>query len=209
MGEPKRHNQQHPLAHQHPPTKHAAKKNCLDLIINDHEKLKSLHSQYMSTSDTDKKQELANTLIKELCIHSALEETLIYPVLRDRVPEGKNLAHDAYEEHFAVERMLDELLNMKVKDDEAKFDAKMNTTIENLFAHIQHEEGKLLPLLRQYIDPNELVELGGKMESNRPLMPTHPHPNMPKGGVKGMVAGLAAAPLDRAYDAARSAVSGQ
>jgi hypothetical protein len=32
---------------------------------------------------------------------------------------------------------------------------------------------------------------------------------MPKEGVKGMVAGLAAAPLDRAYDAARSAVSGQ
>merc|ERR1712108_97097 len=173
----------------------AAKKNCIDLIINDHEKLKSLHSQYMSTSDTDKKQELANTLTKELCIHSALEETLIYPVLRDRVPEGKNLAHDAYEEHFAVERLLDELLNMK-------------TMIENLFAHIQHEEGTLLPLLRQYIDPNELVELGGKMESNRPLMPTHPHPNMPKAGVKGMVAGLAAAPLDRAYDAARSAVSG-
>merc|ERR1712093_244613 len=143
-------------------------------------------------------------------VHSfVLEETLVYPVLRDRVPEGKNLAHDAYEDHFAVERLLDELLNMKVKDDEAKFDAKMNTMIENLFAHIQHEEGKLLPLLRQYIDPNELVELGGKMESNRPLMPTHPHPNMPKEGVKGMVAGLAAAPLDRAYDTARSAVSGQ
>ncbi len=163
----------------------------------------------LEEDELEKKERLADEIIKELCIHTSVEETLIYPVLRDRVPEGKNLAHDAYEEHFAVERMLDELLNMKVKDDEAKFDAKMNTMIENLFAHIQHEEGKLLPLLRQYIDPNELVELGGKMESNRPLMPTHPHPNMPKEGVKGMVAGLAAAPLDRAYDAARSAVSGQ
>merc|ERR1712108_15328 len=158
----------------------AAKKNCIDLIINDHEKLKSLHSQYMSTSDTDKKQELANTLTKELCIHSALEETLIYPVLRDRVPEGKNLAHDAYEEHFAVERLLDELLNMKGKADEAKFDAKMNTMIENLFAHIQHEEGTLLPLLRQYIDPNELVELGGKMRATDPSCPRIRTPICPR-----------------------------
>jgi len=46
------------------------------------------------------------------------------------------------------------------------------------------------------------------MERNRPLMPTHPHPNMPKEGTKGMIAGLAAAPLDKAYDTARSAVSG-
>jgi hemerythrin superfamily protein len=163
----------------------------------------------MSSNDVNKKQELANTMIKELCMHSSLEETLVYPVLRDRVPEGKNLAHDAYEDHFAVERLLDELLSMSVKDDEAKFDAKLNTMIENLFAHIRQEEGQLLPLLRQYIDSNELIELGNKMETNRPLMPTHPHPNMPKEGVKGMVSGLAAAPLDRAYDTARSALSGQ
>jgi hemerythrin superfamily protein len=166
-------------------------------------------SQYNSSCDCNRKQELANNIIKELCIHASLEETLIYPVLRDRVPEGKKLADEAYEDHFRVERLLDELLNMKVADDESKFDTKLNTMADDLLEHIRQEEGQLLPLLRQYTDPNELVELGKKMETNRPLMPTHPHPNMPKEGMKGMVAGLAAAPLDRAYDAARSVVSGQ
>lgn len=166
-------------------------------------------SEYTASADVAKKQELANLIIKELSQHASLEETMVYPKLKERVPDGNRLGEEAYQDHFRCERMLDELLNMKVADDEAKFDNLMNTMMTDLMTHIRHEEGQLLPLMRQYMYANELVDLGQKIESRRPMMPTHPHPNAPKKGAAGMAAGLTAAPLDRAQDAVRSALSGQ
>jgi len=192
----------------HTPSINMSRQDCIDLIHKDHQKVKNLHRKYMATNDRDRKQKIANKIIRELSVHASLEETLIYPVLRDRTPNGGHLSKEAYNDHLRVEGMLDELLNMKVSDNEGLFDSKMNLMIEDLLSHIRQEEGQLLPLLREHLDKKELLELGQKMERNRPLMPTHPHPNMPKEGTKGMIAGLAAAPLDKAYDTARSAVSG-
>ena len=53
----------------------------IQLLRNDHKQVRSLFSQYAKASDGEKPQ-IAQRIVRELTIHTAIEERVVYPAFR-------------------------------------------------------------------------------------------------------------------------------
>lgn len=117
----------------------------LDMLKEDHQKVKDLFEEFEQSEDKREKQRLAETIIMELTIHADLEEDLIYPEIRQALDEEEDqeLMDEAMEEHHVVHVLLNELKKMKAGDD--RFNAKMSVLAENVRHHIKEEEGEMFP----------------------------------------------------------------
>jgi hypothetical protein len=69
--------------------------------------------------------------------------------------------------------------------------------------HVEEEEGKVFPLLRESVDREELRDLGRQMMETEVRAPTHPHPHAPNRPPANKVADMAAYVLDTARDVLR------
>ncbi len=101
--------------------------DALTLLIQDHANLKRLYEQYQTAgSDLAQKKTLSNQIIKEICIHSGIEESVLYPAMRHKLqPDGAKLADTAIQEHQKIERMLSELQHIKLKERTTDYDTKL------------------------------------------------------------------------------------
>jgi hemerythrin superfamily protein len=115
----------------------------LDMLREDHQKVKDLFEDFERAEDRREKQRLAETLVMELTVHADLEEELIYPEIRQALEdeEDQRLMDEAVEEHHVVHVLINELKKMKPGDD--RFDAKMSVLAENVRHHIKEEEGEM------------------------------------------------------------------
>jgi hypothetical protein len=67
-------------------------------------------------------------------------------------------------------------------------------------ADIKDEEEDLFPQLREHTTPEQLLELGGKIQSAKKLAPTRPHPSTPDTPPLKKVLGTGAGLVDRIRD---------
>ncbi len=169
------------------------------LIRKDHRTVDQLFTRYERTKGAAGKRRLADRIIRELSIHSAIEEQLAYPALRRRVQAREPQVLVALEEHHVVKLALAELEGMSPGDE--RFDAKMHVLIENVRSHVQEEERELLPALRRALSAGDLRDLGGSLAQAKKIAPTRPHPAAPDEPPGNLVAGVAASALDRSRDA--------
>ncbi len=54
------------------------------IIKRDHQLVEKNWYEFSSTIEMDKKQQLAYTIIRELSIHTVVEEEVLYPLLRKK-----------------------------------------------------------------------------------------------------------------------------
>jgi hypothetical protein len=135
--------------------------NAIELLKDDHEKVKGIFEQFEETDDQDRKQELARQAIRELKIHSAIEEEIFYPAVRQETDE-KEIVDEAEEEHHVVKLLISELEDMEAGDE--KFDAKFNVLAENVRHHIRQEEGEMMPNIPDTVD---LEKLGAELAERK------------------------------------------
>lgn len=76
--------------------------------------------------------------------------------LEDDVLEG-------YEEHHAVELLMDELDGMSPDDE--RFDAKFTVIKEFVLHHVEEEEDEMFPQAREALGEDRLRELGEEMQA--------------------------------------------
>eukprot|EP01114_Cavostelium_apophysatum_P013886 TRINITY_DN3462_c0_g2_i2.p3 TRINITY_DN3462_c0_g2~~TRINITY_DN3462_c0_g2_i2.p3 ORF type:complete len:187 (-),score=61.05 TRINITY_DN3462_c0_g2_i2:24-584(-) len=176
--------------------------NVVKLLKGDHALVKSLFSQFKSTGDAAKKQTLANDIIKNIVVHSAAEEQIVYPEYRSVMPEGNKIADHSLDEHQVVKNLLAELDKMKVTD--AGYDSKMFNMMKNLEEHISEEENSFFPKLEAALDAGRLETLGKEVEMSKMMAPTRPHPNAPATYPANLL-NAAAAPFDKVRDFIRDA----
>ena len=136
--------------------------DALQLLKDDHEKVKKLLEQGESTAERAEKTrtELFAKLKQELAVHERIEEEIFYPALKGH-PRAKELVLEAYEEHHVVDTILGELEQTDVSDE--KWGAKFTVARENIEHHIEEEEGEMSEQARQVFDTAELEELGERM----------------------------------------------
>ncbi len=113
----------------------------VEMLKEDHEKVKGLFEEYESAASQEQ-AEIAATAIFELEIHAELEEKLIYPAIREAIDDN-DMMNEAVEEHHLVHVLIAELKKLKPKDE--KFHAKFTVLSELVKHHIEEEEGELLP----------------------------------------------------------------
>ena len=114
------------------------------MLKEDHDRVQSLFDHFEATKGRATKRKIVREAIMELKIHAAIEEELFYPAVRKAV--GKELMHEADEEHHVAKLLIAELDAMD--GSESHFDAKFLVLAENVRHHIKEEENEMLPKAR-------------------------------------------------------------
>ena len=176
--------------------------NPIQILEKDHRSVEQLFARYERAHEGRDVAELRRTvreIVRELSVHAAIEEQLVYPALRAAGVQDDVL--DALEEHHAVKLTLAELEVLAPRAE--RFAAKMRLVIENVRAHVKDEEARLLPRLARTLDAEALRDLGTALLRAKRAAPTRPHPAMPDSPPGNFVTGAVAALVDRSRDALR------
>lgn len=141
-------------------------RDVLELIRRDHAHVKELLREFdaLGVDATVSRAKLGKKIVEELVAHDRAEEATVYGVLRERARErGERIAIlQAYAEHEAAEDLVHKLLSTDPKDDD--FVAKFAVLRHGVERHIKEEEGRVHPIARSQIPPDELEELGTRFE---------------------------------------------
>jgi iron-sulfur cluster repair protein YtfE (RIC family) len=120
---------------------------------------------------------LVDHIIVELVRHSVAEEQHLYPVAREELPDGAELADHEIAEHAEAERLVEQLDPLGPEAPE--FDRLIRELIADIRHHISDEEQDPFPKLQRACDTNQLLDLGNKIEMAGQVAPTRPHPAAP------------------------------
>jgi len=137
--------------------------DALELLKEDHQKVKELFEEAEGTEDEKEKRKLFDEIQTELETHARIEETVFYPAMEKR-EELKDMVLESIEEHKQVKTLLREIDNLK--SDSEKFDPKLKVLMENVEHHAEEEEeGKMFPKVRQLFSKQDLESLGQELEA--------------------------------------------
>lgn len=125
-----------------------------EILINDHEIIKSLLTELESAQGRSERMQCMERLKAALTIHNATEENLVYPALN--VAAGKRSESDhLYHETAEADVLLFELDTMLKEGNDAKFEGTAQKFTKAVRAHIEEEEHKALPHLRERVEPEK------------------------------------------------------
>ncbi|MGH8972625.1 MAG: hemerythrin domain-containing protein [Acidimicrobiia bacterium] len=184
--------------------------DAITLLKKDHRTVEDLFKRFEKFSDRAKKgkQDVVERIVKELSIHAAIEEAVLYPSIRAAVDDKKldELVLESLEEHHIVKWTLSELDGMS--PDNERFDAKVTVLMEIVRHHVEEEEQELFPKMAKAFGKERLAELGDALAEAKKAAPTHPHPRMPDEPPGNILGAPGAALVDRALDAGRKLIRG-
>jgi hemerythrin superfamily protein len=174
--------------------------NALTLLTADHKTVEALFKEFEGLGEraSARKKQIVGKIIKELSIHSAIEEMVFYPAVRAAVEDAEDEILESLEEHHIVKWTLSEL--EKMSPDDERFDAKVKVLMESVRHHVKEEQTELFPRVREVMERSELADLGEALAQAKKVAPTHPHPRAPDSPPANLVAGSGAALVDRARD---------
>jgi len=180
--------------------------DAIGLLKSDHDSVKKLFTRFEKLGPRAKKTkgDIAQKVITELSQHAAIEEQILYPAVRERMPDEEPTVLEALEEHHVAKWVLSELDGL-TPDDE-RFDAKFTVLAESVRHHIEEEEKELFPKMRKEFTKTELTELGEALATAKKTAPTKPHPRSPDEPPANFLTAAAALPLDLARGAGEQAL---
>ena len=97
-------------------------------------------------------------IIELLTVHTYIENEVMYPRVRELVPELEDDVLESYEEHHVADVLVMELAAMKPEDE--RFTAKTTVLIENVRHHIEEEEDEWFPKVREGLGRKVLTRSG-------------------------------------------------
>jgi hemerythrin superfamily protein len=145
------------------------------------------------------RKKMAETLVIEESRHEAAEEKHFWPMVRERMPHGGQLADQAISQEQEGKEVLANL--DKSNADDPDFEALLSEFIGAGRDHIAFEENQVWPGLRACLTEAQASELGRKIEHAKKTGPTRPHPRTPAAPGVLKSAGPVAAAADRAREA--------
>ncbi|MFI5907935.1 hemerythrin domain-containing protein [Dactylosporangium sp. NPDC051541] len=144
------------------------------LLKDDHKNVKRLFKEFQAAEEgpAARKAEIVEQILKELTVHTYIENEVMYPEVRKLLPDLEDDVLESYEEHHVADVLCFELATMDADDEH--FDAKVTVLIENVTHHIEEEEQEWFPKVREGLGRNQLQEIGARMLELKPKAPTKP-----------------------------------
>lgn len=146
--------------------------DAIELIKQDHRTADEMFVRFEQASDRQEKATILQEIVAELSRHAAIEEAILYPAIRELVPDGEELVLHADEEHLEVKMVLAELERMTPDDEE--FESKAMQMIGDTRHHVSEEENEILPKLMESCSEDQLMELGRQLMEAKQTAPTSP-----------------------------------
>ena len=144
------------------------------LLKNDHKDIRKLFRDFQKAGDQAfvEKGKLVNRMIELLTVHTYIENEVMYPRVRELLPELEDDVLESYEEHHVADVLVVELSAMKPQDE--RFTAKTTVLIENVDHHIDEEEKDWFPKVREGLGRKVLQDLGAEMLAAKKKAPKKP-----------------------------------
>jgi len=125
--------------------------DAIEMLTDDHRRVDELFEDYEATKDSaddDDKEQRVVAICVELTVHATVEEEIFYPAAREALSEDdSDLLDEAEVEHSTVKELVDQLSAMSPA--EALYDAKVKVLSEYVKHHVQEEEERIFPALRE------------------------------------------------------------
>lgn len=156
-------------------------KSCdlISALTEDHRELRQLLTELEHlTGGEPLWRSLADLTITEMVRHSVAEEAYLYPVARERLPEGQGIVDQEIADHHRLEEMLIRLESPDLRT--AQFSQLMSRMDVAVRAHMQAEEDELFVLLAKHLSKEELAVLGRKAAEAKEKAPTRRHRSTPE-----------------------------
>ena len=143
------------------------------LLKNDHKEIRKAFAAFQKAEDNAKaKGKLVDKIIELLTVHTYIENEVMYPRVRDLLPDLEEDVLESYEEHHVADGLVMELAAMKPDDE--RFTAKTTVLIENVTHHMDEEEQDWFPKVRGGLGRKMLQELGADMIKAKKKAPRRP-----------------------------------
>ena len=140
--------------------------DALTLVRQEHRKVEGLleRSERPEEDDEDERAVLIGQLQAALRHHVDQEETILYPICRERARRAEvslDPLDQAIEQHRLIDRLSRELSDAGAGDTR---EAKLTVLVEQVRNHLDTEDSVLLTAIEDLIDDDTLIELGRRME---------------------------------------------
>ena len=139
----------------------------------DHKEVRALFREFQKSSTTDaRKGKLVEQIIEQLTVHTYIENEVMYPRVRELLPDLEDDVLESYEEHHVADVLVMELAGMSPEDE--RFEAKTTVLIENVTHHIEEEEQDWFPKVRDGLTRTQLREIGAELAEAKERAPRRP-----------------------------------
>lgn len=144
------------------------------LLRDDHKEIRKTFKDFQRAGDDAHatKQRLVDRMIELLTVHTYIENEVMYPRVRELLPDLEDDVLESYEEHHVADVLVVELAAMDASDE--RFTAKTTVLIENVTHHIEEEEQDWFPKVRAGLGRKQLSALGERMQAMRQSAPRSP-----------------------------------
>ena len=143
--------------------------NALELLKEDHRKVKDLFSELVKTTSRAEKtrRQLLTKIEQELHIHTHIEEEIFYPAFKAAGnSDFAKTYFEALEEHRAVsELVLPDL--KKTEPTSEKFSGRAKVLKELVEHHVDEEEKDMFKKAAKAMSKQELADLGEQMSARK------------------------------------------
>ncbi len=146
-----------------------ANQNALELLKEDHRKVKDLLSELVQTTTRaeKKRQQLLQKIDQELHIHAHIEEEIFYPAFKEAGnSEFSKMYFEALEEHRAVTEMVLPDLR-KTSPTSEKFSGRAKVLKELVTHHVDEEEKDMFKKAQKAMSKQDLADLGQQMAQRK------------------------------------------
>ena len=134
----------------------------VDLIMQDHREVERIFEELKTAPE--KRVGLTPVLVTLLTAHSRAEESEVYPVARDEAGVAEDVEH-SQEEHLLADKLLARLADTDPESPD--FDSALAELVEAVAHHVEEEESKVLPGMREGLTVERLQELGDGFAKSR------------------------------------------
>lgn len=170
-----------------------------NLVLADHILIRSVYEKLNTSSTNEEADKWRNELVYEIARHSLAEEIIMYPIMREKFPDGERWFKESNEEHHQVKKSLYEAQNIDMNAPE--FKKKVKDVMDLLIKHIDKEEKEVFPMLKKYLSEEERISAGNSFSRRKLIVPTRPHTMVPEDPpTLNSLLGLLTAPLDKFRD---------
>ena len=144
------------------------------LLREDHKEVRRVFKEFQKAGDDAKatKQRLVDKMIELLTVHTYIENEVMYPRVRELLPDLEDDVLESYEEHHVADVLVSELSVMDADDE--RFTAKTMVLIENVTHHMDEEEQEWFPQVREGLGRKQLQELGEQLLEAKKKATTRP-----------------------------------